>query len=130
MFDSNDTYVQLLLEGDALFAMAASGQKDAAPDYVTSYIGSKRKLVDWIWKHTPDGVGSVLDAFCGSAVVAYMFKKQGLRVVANDRIRCTGVLFTQDVEAARAAYRLLKEGHPGGLDGMPHGSGAVFLLPP
>jgi len=87
LFETDDTYQQFLLEADALLAMAASEQKDAAPDHVTGYIGSKRKLVDWIWQHTPDGVGSVLDAFRGSSIVAYMFKKQGLRVVANDRLR-------------------------------------------
>jgi len=57
------------------------------PKYITNYIGSKQKLVEWIWKHTPDGIGSVLDAFSGSAVVAYMYKTHGLRVVANDRLR-------------------------------------------
>ncbi len=59
---------------------------DKRPKYITNYIGSKQKLVDWIWKHTPEGVASVLDAFCGSAVVAYMYKTKGLRVVANDRL--------------------------------------------
>jgi adenine-specific DNA-methyltransferase len=43
--------------------------------------------VDWTWKHTPEGVSSVLDAFSGSAVVAYMVKIKGLRVIANDRLR-------------------------------------------
>jgi adenine-specific DNA-methyltransferase len=57
------------------------------PKYVTNYIGSKQKLVEWIWKHTPEGVASVLDGFSGSAVVAYMYKTKGLRVVANDRLR-------------------------------------------
>ena len=56
------------------------------PRYITNYIGSKQKLVDWIWVHTPDGVKSVLDAFSGSAVVAYMYKSKGLRVVTNDRL--------------------------------------------
>ena len=60
---------------------------DERPKYVTNYIGSKQKLVDWIWKHTPEGIASVLDAFSGSAVVAYMYKSKGLRVVANDRLR-------------------------------------------
>ncbi|MCE5322390.1 DNA adenine methylase [bacterium] len=59
---------------------------DERPKYVTNYIGSKQKLVDWIWKHTPEDIGSVLDAFSGSAVVAYMYKTKGLRVVANDRL--------------------------------------------
>ena len=65
-----------------------SGEEPAKrPNYITNYIGSKQKLVDWIWKHTPDGVSSVLDAFSGSAVVAYMYKTKGLAVVANDRLR-------------------------------------------
>ena len=57
------------------------------PKYITNYIGSKQKLVDWIWKHTPEGTGTVLDAFSGSAVVAYMYKTKGLHVIANDRLR-------------------------------------------
>jgi adenine-specific DNA methylase len=57
------------------------------PPYITNYIGSKQKLVDWIWVHTPDGVTSVLDAFSGSAVVGYMYKAKGLRVMTNDRMR-------------------------------------------
>jgi len=57
------------------------------PKYITNYIGSKQKLVEWIWKHTPDGIASVLDGFSGSSVVAYMYKTKGLRVVANDRLR-------------------------------------------
>ena len=57
------------------------------PKYITNYIGSKQKLVDWIWKHTPEDVESVVDAFSGSGVVAYMYKTKGLRVLANDRLR-------------------------------------------
>ncbi|MEN6358265.1 MAG: DNA adenine methylase [Armatimonadota bacterium] len=60
--------------------------EDKRPKYITNYIGSKQKLVDWIWKNTPEDVGSVLDAFCGSAVVAYMYKTKGLCVLANDRL--------------------------------------------
>ncbi|MHB9038327.1 MAG: DNA adenine methylase [Armatimonadota bacterium] len=59
---------------------------DQRPKYITNYIGSKQKLVDWIWKNTPEDVSSVLDAFSGSAVVAYMYKTKGLRVLANDRL--------------------------------------------
>ena len=57
------------------------------PKYITDYRGSKQKLVDWIWRNTPDGVSSVLDAFSGSAVVAYMYKSKGLRVFTNDCLR-------------------------------------------
>jgi len=61
--------------------------EDQRPKYITNYIGSKQKLVDWIWKHTPDSADSVIDAFSGSGVVAYMYKTKGLRVLANDRLR-------------------------------------------
>ena len=54
------------------------------PSYIINYIGSKEKLVDSIWKHTPDGGSSVLDAFFGSAVVAYM-ETRGL---ATERGAC------------------------------------------
>ena len=84
-----ETDAALDLDFDALEAQAkASGEEPAQrPSYITNYIGSKQKLVDWIWKHTPDGVSSVLDAFSGSAVVAYMYKTRGLAVTANDRLR-------------------------------------------
>ena len=84
--------IHFLLEAEAELALArdTSDNIEAAkglPPYVTNYIGSKQKLVDWIWVHTPDGVTSALDAFSGSAVVGYMYKAKGLRVVANDRLR-------------------------------------------
>ena len=84
--------IHFLLEAEAELTLArdTSDNIEAAkdlPPYVTNYIGSKQKLVDWIWVHTPDGVTSALDAFSGSAVVGYMYKAKGLRVVANDRLR-------------------------------------------
>ena len=84
--------IHFLLEAEAELALArdTSDNIEAAqglPPYVTNYIGSKQKLVDWIWVHTPDGVTSALDAFSGSAVVGYMYKAKGLCVVANDRLR-------------------------------------------
>lgn len=54
--------------------------------YVTNYIGSKQKLVEWIWTNTPEDVKSVFDAFSGSSVVGYMYKKKGLQVFSNDRL--------------------------------------------
>lgn len=60
--------------------------EDQRPKYITNYIGSKQKLVDWIWKNTPENVDSVIDAFSGSGVVSYMYKTKGLRVIANDRL--------------------------------------------
>lgn len=83
----------LTLDPDALGSEAAEQSApeelppEKRPKYITNYIGSKQKLVDWIWKHTPEGVGTVLDAFSGSAVVAYMYKTKGLQVIANDRLR-------------------------------------------
>ena len=82
---------ELLLAGlDAEAAqkvLAEEAEGEERPKYVATYIGSKQKLIDWIWRSTPEGVKSVLDAFSGSAVVAYMYKTKGLRVVANDRLR-------------------------------------------
>ena len=76
------------LEADAAgTAEAAQAESEERPKYVATYIGSKQKLVDWIWRNTPEGVKRAFHAFCGSAVVGYMFKTKALRVVANDRLR-------------------------------------------
>ncbi len=98
LFATDNDRLAFLLETDAsrhldeLLAEAAELvteelPADQRPKYITNYIGSKQKLIDWIWKHTPEDVGSVIDAFSGSGVVAYMYKTKGLRVIANDRLR-------------------------------------------
>lgn len=51
--------IHFLIEAEAKLALArdASDNIEAAqdiPPYITNYIGSKLKLVDWIWVHTPD----------------------------------------------------------------------------
>ena len=84
--------ISFLLEAEVEICLARETKDniEAAqdlPPYVTNYIGSKQKLVDWIWAHTPEGVNSILDAFSGSAVVGYMYKSKGLRILANDRLR-------------------------------------------
>jgi adenine-specific DNA-methyltransferase len=85
-----ETDAALDLDFETLEALAGEVSEEQPPEkrpkYITNHIGSKQKLVDWIWKHTPDGVDSVVDAFSGSAVVAHMNKTKGLRVLANDRL--------------------------------------------
>lgn len=49
----------------------------------TQYLGSKQKLVRWIIENSPR-CDSVFDAFSGSGVVAYNFKKTGKRIICND----------------------------------------------
>lgn len=90
--------ISFLLEADAELRfglLAAEGKLELAteelpeekrPKYITNFIGSKQKLVDWIWANTPEDAASVLDAFSGSSVVGYMYKTKGLRVFSNDRL--------------------------------------------
>jgi len=78
------------LESEARDQRITEDNIEAAKDlpiYITNFIGSKQDLTDWIWRNTPEGVKSVLDAFSGSAVVGYMYKQKGLRVICNDRLR-------------------------------------------
>lgn len=49
----------------------------------TQYLGSKQKLVRWIIENSPK-CNSVFDAFSGSGVVAYNFKKAGKQIICND----------------------------------------------
>ncbi|MCE5314017.1 MAG: DNA adenine methylase [Armatimonadota bacterium] len=97
LFATDIDRLAFLLETDFAFHMgnlAAQGTElvteelppDKRPHYKTNYVGSKQRLVDWIWNYTPEGISSVLDAFSGSAAVAYMYKSKGLQVIANDRL--------------------------------------------
>ena len=80
--------LEFLLETEAAFhAETLSAYGDDQRTYRTNYIGSKQKLIEWIWKNTPDGIETVADAFSGSGVVGYMFKQKGLKVQSNDRLR-------------------------------------------
>lgn len=54
----------------------------------TRYQGSKAKLVDWIWEQIADlHFTNCLDAFGGTAAVAYKLKKAGRQVTYNDILR-------------------------------------------
>ena len=57
------------------------------------YMGSKYRLLGWIHEATAEiEFDSVLDAFSGSAVVSYLFKAAGKRVVTNDSLNLGQVL--------------------------------------
>jgi DNA adenine methylase len=65
----------------------------------TRYMGSKYKLLEFLWHHTKKiRFGSVLDAFSGSACVGYMYKCQGKAVTSNDLLRYAGHLAKATVE--------------------------------
>ncbi|HOP41193.1 MAG TPA: DNA adenine methylase, partial [Geobacteraceae bacterium] len=97
-FNTDAEKLNFLLEADAdlrLGLLAAEGKLELVteelpaedrPKYITNFIGSKQKLVDWIWSNTPEDVKSVFDAFSGSSVVGYMYKTKGLQVFSNDRL--------------------------------------------
>jgi adenine-specific DNA-methyltransferase len=72
LFATDLDRLAFLLETDAALdlyfeALEAQGRDvseelppEKRPKYITNYTGSKQKLVDWIWKHTPMGVSNDL----------------------------------------------------------------------
>jgi len=57
--------------------------------YTTRYLGSKVKLLPWIWKETAPylkqhNVKTIIDAFSGTGVVSYLYKQKGFEVISND----------------------------------------------
>lgn len=53
----------------------------------TQYLGSKQRLVDWIYENTPREVDTIFDAFSGTSVVGFHYKKNGKRVIGNDFLK-------------------------------------------
>lgn len=59
----------------------------------TRYMGSKSKLLDYIWAASePFEFETVLDLFSGSGVVSYMYKAYGKRVISNDYMTMGSVM--------------------------------------
>ncbi|MEO0190721.1 MAG: DNA adenine methylase [candidate division WOR-3 bacterium] len=55
------------------------------------YLGNKAKFVDWIFENTPKA-NSIFDAFSGSSVVGYKFKRNGWQVYSNDFLKfCSNI---------------------------------------
>jgi len=78
------------LESEARDQRITEDNIEAAKDlpiYITNFIGSKQDLTDWIWKNTPVGVKSVLDAFSGSAVVGYMYIICNLKLSQSCKVK-------------------------------------------
>ena len=53
----------------------------------TQYLGSKERLVRWIFENAPKEIESFLDAFSGTSVVGYYFKNKGKKVIVNDFLK-------------------------------------------
>lgn len=65
----------------------------------TRYQGSKRKILSWIYDCVKDiEFDTVLDAFGGSAMVSYLFKRMGKCVTYNDLYHFNGVIGESIIE--------------------------------
>lgn len=53
----------------------------------TQYLGSKERLVEWIYEHSPQDIDTFLDAFSGTSVVGYYFKNKGKKIISNDFLK-------------------------------------------
>src|SRR3990167_4906967 len=53
----------------------------------TQYLGSKERLVKWIFENSPQNIETILDAFSGTSVVGYYFKSKGKKVISNDFLK-------------------------------------------
>lgn len=51
------------------------------------YLGAKYIHRGWIAQHVPEDAVTVLDAFAGSQTMAFVFKQQGKKVIANDFLK-------------------------------------------
>jgi DNA adenine methylase/adenine-specific DNA-methyltransferase len=66
------------------------------------YMGSKARLLPWIWSILKDlNFESALDPFCGSGCVSYLIKAMGKSVTASDFLHFCSVLAKATVENDR-----------------------------
>lgn len=66
---------------------------NALPIPSTRYVGSKQKIVNWIWDHIKElNFNTFLDAFGGTGVVGYYAKTQGKEVTYNDILKANSLI--------------------------------------
>lgn len=53
----------------------------------TQYLGSKERLVRWLYDNSPKDINVFFDAFSGTSVVGHYFKNKGKKVIANDFLK-------------------------------------------
>jgi len=77
-------YLAETIQGQSLFGAEFW---DSAREYrmpQTQYLGSKERLVKWIYEVAPAGISSFLDAFSGTSSVGFYFKTKGKKITSND----------------------------------------------
>ena len=68
----------------------------------TRYQGSKRKILPWLYECLKGyDYGTVLDAFGGSGVVSYLFKRMGKKVTYNDLFKFNQLIGKSFIENNR-----------------------------
>jgi adenine-specific DNA-methyltransferase len=53
----------------------------------TQYLGSKERLVEWIYENSPKNITSFFDAFSGTSVVGFYFKTKNKKIISNDFLK-------------------------------------------
>lgn len=73
----------------------------------TRYMGSKSKLLEYIWQASSQfSFSSVIDLFSGSGVVSYMYKTQGKAVISNDYMAMGSIITKALVENSNTTLSL------------------------
>jgi adenine-specific DNA-methyltransferase len=53
----------------------------------TQYLGSKERLVEWIYENSPANITTFFDAFSGTSSVGYCFKNKNKKIISNDFLK-------------------------------------------
>jgi len=84
----------------------------------TRYLGSKRKILNWIWTNISKlPFDSFLDVFCGTSVVSFKAKLHGKQVYANDILKfnyyvALSIIENNDRKLTRKDLELILSNHP------------------
>ena len=81
----------------------------------TQYLGSKERLVEWIYEKTPSNINTFFDAFSGTSVVGFYFKNKKKRVICNDFLKfnyhiAKALIENKNITLGEQDIRILVEG--------------------
>jgi len=92
------------INNEQLFDLSTDYQELGGVNTI-AYIGSKMRFINFITRHIPEGVKSILDGFAGSNIVSIACKKLGYKVYTNDWMKYSYIIAKAVIENQRSRLK-------------------------
>ncbi|BCJ93801.1 hypothetical protein acsn021_13700 [Anaerocolumna cellulosilytica] len=110
--ETNEGQIQFFIESKKENKHKLAEQLETLKITNRRYLGSKQKMLDFIWKvisENTSGVNTVADVFGGTGSVAEMFRQKGKNIIVNDILYSNYLSFLTWFGTEKVNYKKIKQ---------------------